>query len=199
MWNAILDYSSGKRYVWTGEAAEARADPGDSPVMPTITEEEFRAVRHDFFEDIKKRGEITQETASQIDEWVEKNLPTAALPPKLRRKWNTVLKQLVRERLTGWFDKQASLGRGTEPNVVVRETRTTRVWPDTEQLRRAILECVRHMSRRELLEIRLPASALLSYGASIENPTGRPRSSEPSPDGTLRLTAGTSVRNPQSE
>src|SRR5262245_15529649 len=93
LWNAILDYRSGQRYVWDGEHAipiAANTDAGDRPIFPTLTESEFVAWKRQFANSQRRPGDV--ELDDRLNTWAERNLPTKALPPRLQGHWNADLK-----------------------------------------------------------------------------------------------------------
>jgi hypothetical protein len=155
LWNAILDYSSGKKYWWDGERAVSDAEDAVSlgKLLPTLDEEEFKTWRHEF---VQEQSTEKSEHASFLYGWLERTEPLAQLPASLRIPWVIELKRRVLTRLEEWFEQE---GIPLPADVV------TDNWPkkrtDTDVLRDRVLAAVSSMSREELESLMLPATVLL--------------------------------------
>jgi len=160
LWRSALDYSSGNKYVWTGEAAvSVNADEPVTEgelVLPTIDRGDSDNWREEFLQQQAKR--VSPADVEAIERWRTEGLGTRSLPPALQGLWNAELKRHVVELLETWFaehDLEAPgdlLGRPEAP-------RTSRA--DTEELRSFIQDCVAAMTRGELESLSLPSSASL--------------------------------------
>lgn len=155
LWDAILDYSSGRKYWWNGERVvsdeEDAAPQGE--LLPTLSEEEFKAWRQEF---VQVQSRENSEYASFLYGWLERAEPLAQLPTGLRIPWVVELKRRVLTHLEEWFEaKDLPL----PPDLVTHSRPKKRT--DTDLLRDQVLAVVRSMSREELESLMLPASALL--------------------------------------
>lgn len=159
LWRAVLDYSSGRKYVWDDEQAIAREylpTDGEKPVLPTVSPEVLTTWRAEFVQ----RNESTTPDKTKLQVWAERGLPTASLPPQLRGEWNAELKRRVGKTLRNWFEEHGlrmpadafSLKRDS-----VDEGREARL----RALRRLVLDCVAVMTEAELSDLRLPPKAIL--------------------------------------
>lgn len=155
LWNAILDYSSGKKYWWDGERAVSGA--GDAAIpgkpLPTLDEEEFKTWRQEF---VQEQSTENSEHASFLYGWLERAEPLAQLPASLRIPWVIELKRRVLARLEEWFEQE---------DIPLPPDLVTDSWPkkrtDTDLLRGQILAAVSSMSRGELESLMFPATVLL--------------------------------------
>lgn len=159
LWRSALDYSSGNKYIWTGETAvPVNADePVEGElVLPTIDRGNYDNWREGFLQHHTKR--VSPADVEAIKRWRTEGLGTRDLPPALRGCWNAELKRRVVELLETWFaehDLEAPgdlLGKPRAP-------RTSRA--DTAELRSFIHDCVAAMTRGELECLTLPPSAAL--------------------------------------
>lgn len=161
LWRALLDYSSGQRYVWdTGEqvARPARSDE-DSLVIPTASAADLDEWRAEF---VAAHKPSDADVARRVEEWYRNRLPTAELPAPVRPAWNNYLKRKVEQRVQHWFESNSI----TAPPIVELGHGSYRSDGQVEALREFILNCVRTMSKQELSELRIsPVTAMrvLSY------------------------------------
>lgn len=158
LWEAILDHSSGTRYVWDGQRAVPVSDGGlaeEANLLPTLSEEEYQSWRSEF---VRARSSENSSAASFLYVWLEKEQPLGMLPSPLRVAWIIELKQRVIERLQAWFKE-----RGIDPpsDLLTDEAPTQDEKVDVEALRELVLATVRGMSRAELESLRLPARVLM--------------------------------------
>ena len=156
LWNAILDYSSGHRYVWDIDEKVARqAGPDDRDYfLPTVSAKDLNQWRSDFVELHRPQD---ADRARRVDEWCQKELPTAALPTALQPHWNKHLKQQVEDRLQQWFEVKLV----DAPVIVEKGQEASQPIEAVESLRKFVVDCVKVMSKRELLELRIaPATAM---------------------------------------
>jgi hypothetical protein len=166
LWNAIVDYRSGKRYRWDGSSALPEGDTSSDdksrfPQLPTLSEVEIDQWRTQFL--VENMPLVAHDPAliAQAERWRDSRLRTADLPDVLRGRWNARLKELVFVRAVDWFDSHsipqpADLLQPTGPPAG-RRTEAS----DTEALRELIIRCVRAMTDAELRELRLPPTAML--------------------------------------
>ena len=155
LWEAVLDFSSGTRYVWDREEARARrADEGEQGLrLPTITAAEFDGWRRDF---ANQYGSGDEPTVKQLEHWRDLRLPTLALPPACRGPWNKYLKNQVKQHLAKWFEDNHL---GEVPDLPIRRRQAQD--DELQELRDFVVRCVQHMSKAELEDLRLaPASVL---------------------------------------
>lgn len=109
LWNAVMDYASGRTWVWVD--GRAVADPPELPdrtsVLPTLTAEEMQHWRDDFV--TAHRDGLDAKDATRLDAWVAGTGRTQQLPVSLRRPWNERLKEGVLDRLHAWFEYRAEI------------------------------------------------------------------------------------------
>lgn len=160
LWDAVLDYSGGRAYVWDADEAVAvpieelsKDDP--RPRLPTVDRETLALWRRQFAE--KHLEDVPADLAATISAWRDEGRTSHALPTPVRRAWNGELKARVVERLDKWFRENGI----APPSPVVRTTGPANAKGDTEALRDMVIRCVKVMTRSELDELRLPPSVLL--------------------------------------
>jgi hypothetical protein len=165
LWRAVLDYSSGNRYVWdiSQQAAKPATLNEDGLVLPTISADELDEWRAEF---VAAHKPLDAEVAKLVEGWSKSRLPTAGLPAATRPVWNKYLKRKVELRLQRWFESNSIEA------PAIMEARQESGAPDqqTEALREFIIDCVKIMSSRELLELRIsPDTALRAKKPGDEN------------------------------
>ena len=161
LWQAVLDYSSGREYVWDQLEKQARpsldGDGRSTVAVPGVTQVAHQQWREEFAD--TTRTSLTSEQESQLDIWVQDQLPTSHLPRHLIPRWNGFLRDKVHEYLRNWFDES-----GLEPPrdlIVSAAGRTAGRGPDTEALRQLVLRVVGEMTEHELAQLNLPSQAVL--------------------------------------
>ena len=135
LWRAILDYSSGNRYVWDTESSAAIIAPegSEGPFFPTISPE--------------------SPDDGRLNVWQTQSLPTDALPPGLRWQWNRFLKHKVQSRLREWFESQnIPLPPPVHPAILLANR------DETELFREFVIKCIAQMSKEELEKLSIPSS-----------------------------------------
>ena len=156
LWQAVIDRSSGKTYLWNPNTTQAR--PGlpeeGHPILPTVDEDTDSQWREDFTSSLGTS--ITDAEAIQVSQWSEHLLPTFHLPRRLIHLWNRFLSNQVNNRLLDWFEQE---GLDTPDDFVV--TGSVNVSPDTEALRRLVMRVVGEMTEQELSQLVLPPRAVL--------------------------------------
>lgn len=174
LWRAVLDYSSGQRYVWDTARQTARpANPEeDAPVIPTISPVDLEKWRSEF---VALHKTPNAEETKLVEAWSKNRLPTAGLPAPMRSIWTSNLKRKVEQRLQDWFQsnsmKAPAIAGEQEPSTTNHQE---------EALREFIVCCVNIMSSKELLELRISPSTALrvlktkqATTESTENEGGR--------------------------
>jgi len=155
LWRAILDYSSGTKYVWDGISRKARpARPEDDlPEIPTISEQNLIEWKKDF---ATKLTDLDSITKGRVDNWAEQNLATRSLPARQRELWNHDLKSRVRDRISE-FAKEHGLSLPLDRH----QRGASASEPDLEDLRQLMVDCIKIMTKTELGEIRVSPEVLL--------------------------------------
>jgi hypothetical protein len=158
LWRAVLDYSSGRQYVWDPVEQRARA-AGDNtvalPILPTVARKDFAGWRVEFV--ALHDAELDEKERAATIKWRDAGLATRLLPRKLQPLWNAELRSRVVERVKSWFGEQ----RLELPIDLTSAARQPDEKADVEALRSLIIDCVRVMTGRELRELRLPPAAVL--------------------------------------
>lgn len=162
LWRAIVDYSVGHAWSWTGErAVPAHETDTQMRQLPTLSPQELATWRQEFVE--QQASQATPHDAVRLAQWTSSSGATAQLPPALRPAWNERLKRQVLARLEQWF---ADAGIPAPPDLLVpaaREASAVRRAPSSGSLRELIVSCVGHMSEAELELLLLPAGAVHRY------------------------------------
>lgn len=155
LWDAVMDFSAGHRWVWIDGAAQAEEIPtSGAPVLPTLTPERLHDWRQRFAED---------HVDAHLEPWVESKGSTRLLPRHLQPLWNARLKTLVLARLQKWFTDNglalpvdATLSTPTAAGPRLGLVRSG-------SLRAFVSGCVAAMTERELDGLLLPAGAVHRY------------------------------------
>jgi hypothetical protein len=157
LWRAVVDYSSGKRYVWDTQQGLAREAFGaeELEALPTITQPELAEWRAEFAAKVADTLAVPERV--RVDDWQAKGLSTSALPTHLHGLWYEQLTDKIERRLNVWFEHQKS--RPPEISALVQANESDAA--DGDVLRAFIIDCVGLMSKIELDQIQLPATALL--------------------------------------
>jgi hypothetical protein len=156
LWRAVLDYSSGRKYVWDiSEQAARLAKPEDDGLpLPTISDADLDGWRVEF---VASHKPTDPEVAKRVEEWCKKRLPTLVLPAQMRPAWNRYLKRKVEQRLQDWFGSNSL----TLPAIMEEREASDSSDKQVETLREFVVCCVRTMSKQELLELRIsPVTAM---------------------------------------
>jgi hypothetical protein len=162
LWNATLDYSSGRTYMWDTSNGTGTAVPVDEvvandprPALRTVTPEMMAAWREEFA--TKRAERLAPRQAQTLLRWRDEGLTSASLPSSLRGLWNAALKQHTIDMLVEWFKEQ----KLPVPDDLILTESSRPTHPDTERLRNLVYECVSVMTREELAALSLPAAAVL--------------------------------------
>ena len=171
LWQAVLDYSSGTRYVWdkTKEQARPSLDVEDSSTvaLPSVSQAVHQQWRGEFFDTAKTSADLTPEQEHLVDTWIQHQLPTSRLPPHLIPRWNGFLRDRVHEYLKNWFDESGSeppsdlIAPAAEPAAGKASS--------IEALRRLVLRVVEEMTEQELAGLNLPPKAVLRVTRSRQS------------------------------
>lgn len=161
LWHAVLDYSSGRSYVWDTEdqaavpVAAPDADP--RPRLPSVDESIYASWRDKFARE--QSPIVPDRQAEDIERWRSEGLATRQLPVAIRGLWNAELKRRVIDTLKSWFEANQI---AVPENLVESQQQTTRSSSaSTERLRDVVLACVAAMTREELEALSLPPAAVL--------------------------------------
>lgn len=122
LWQSIVDFTSGRAYVWDASVGIARvALPQDlAPRMPTLSSVELDEWRLTFLE--AHRTSLQGAALVNVQRWQEQRLPTSYLPFDLQQAWNRELTLRVKQRLQEYFANLSSVEHATEgPNGTARE------------------------------------------------------------------------------
>lgn len=105
LWTAVMDFASGRTYVWDEKLGSARiATHGElQPRMPTITPVELSEWRQTFLEQNAQAQALDPGSVAQARRWHELGLATHFLPISLQQNWNQELSLRVRQRLQSFF------------------------------------------------------------------------------------------------
>jgi hypothetical protein len=150
LWRAILDYSSGNRFVWDVESSAAIIAPEGSQgsFLPTISPETMTEWKTEFLASPPEKPDD-----GRLKVWQTQNLPTDALPPALRLQWNRFLKRKVQSTLKGWFESQGiPLPPFVHPAIPLANR------DDTELFREFVIKCIAQMSKEELEKLSIPSN-----------------------------------------
>lgn len=161
LWRAILDYSSGAKYVWDADSGLAEpVGPNEHdprPTLPTIDQDTLAAWRGEFA--TEQLGIVPANQKDVIEGWRDPSLPTSYLPARLRGIWNGELKRHVLELLEAWYsENDLPL---PDDVLVERPERGAPAVGDAEVLRQLVMDSVSVMTRDELERLDLPAAAIL--------------------------------------
>jgi hypothetical protein len=106
LWLAIMDYSSGRPYVWdagAGRARPAQSEDAGADRMPTLTMVELAEWRLSFVQ--ANKVNLQGQALASAQRWQEQGLPTTYLPFNLQQRWNNELTVRVKQRLQDFFSQ----------------------------------------------------------------------------------------------
>ena len=157
LWHAIVDYSSGRNWVWDkarGLAVdEQSADvAADALRIPTLNESDLQQWRTTFADSASEQ--VTEVELEDLGNWMRASLGTDALPRRLRGPWNGWMKRQVRQRLLAFFEEHE-----IEPPNDLLASQEPRQLP--VELRSYISRCIALMNEDELRELRIPADVAM--------------------------------------
>ncbi len=153
LWQAVMDYSSDKPHVWDPASGTTKpGDVGSTLALPATSPVELHVLRSRF--DAEHRSSASEAERVRLASWLDNDLGTSALPPRLRGPWNQSLKVFVQGKLVQWFrEKGIELPRNVVQAVdrpAVRKADDFRVW---------VHAVVDAMTDEELRALDLPAPA----------------------------------------
>ena len=161
LWRAVLDYSSGTKYVWDLDANQARPsqDYEHSPVIDTTTADIQRQWRQQFLGEVNESLTLTPAEMLKSDDWLQRHLGTIRLPTRLIPLWNRFCRDKVLEHLRGWFSEAGI----AVPDDMVSSPNRQRAssHSETEDLRELVISVARQMTHGELSKLQLPSEAVL--------------------------------------
>jgi hypothetical protein len=166
LWHAIIDYSTGKPYVYDPQSRIARPwVHGDLalPQFPTVSRDTVASWRDDF---VASLDPATREKfGDSLRIWAGGRGRQADLPGSLRGGWGEFLKRKVAQNLLKWFQS-----RGIEPPEDMLTPTERRIGPaaeaigevvESQRLRDMIISAVRAMTYDELSQVKFPAAVWL--------------------------------------
>jgi hypothetical protein len=167
LWRSILDYSSGRKYVWDVHSSQARPSvPGDEPpYLPTVTPQELSTWRNSFAS--LHIADASGDDLLRLIRWKDENLPTELLPRHLRPAWNAALKQYVADRALHWFQENGIVP--PDDIVGIPVDNASSLSPRAESassLRELAVACVRVMTDDELRSLAIPIRVVIRAQAS---------------------------------
>ncbi len=150
LWRAIMDYSSGNKYLWDvgSSSAIVALEGSDGPFLPTISAGTMTEWKREFLGSLP---EIPND--SSVTAWQTQSLPATALPPPLRVQWNRLVKHKIQSLLREWFESQHINSPPLVHPVIPSEKRD-----DTELFREFLIKCIAQMSKEELEKLSIPSS-----------------------------------------
>lgn len=165
LWRAIMDYTTGARYVLdeeTGTARPAQVEDCDLPSLPTIDPNVLGEWQRDFISSVTA-VDSTPSLLGKLTDWQAAGGSSFKLPPALRGSWNQNLKQRVVDRLEAWFAETGSHAPG---NLIVRvspEQANAGLGDDLRlrELRELVIAHIRVMTYEELLALHFPVATIV--------------------------------------
>jgi hypothetical protein len=155
LWRAVLDYSSGRKYIWdvSKEAARPALLEEEGLIVPTVSAAELDEWRHEF---AGMHNSSAPQDTKAVETWSQNRLPTVSLPVTLRPVWNNYMKKKVEQRLQDWFEANS-----IKMPLIEERTESAKSDVHAEALRELIHDCVRVMSTKELLDLRISPSTVM--------------------------------------
>ena len=103
LWTAIVDYRSGKVYVWdSGQRCVKIDEEGvEGDVLPTLDDEELYRWKNQFAEEHLES--LSSTSRRRLENWRDHGYNTRELPAYLQSAWKEYFKRGVAERLESWF------------------------------------------------------------------------------------------------
>ena len=163
LWEAVLDFRSGRKYYWNPTKAEAAPqDQGEAHLLlPTVSEEEFGKWRQEFVEGLP----VNESWQAKLETWKTKGLPTTALPSFLKPQWNRWVKHKITERLRLWFTSNSL----SAPNLTVDTNVGSTEDAETKAVRDFVLDMVRRMTKDELMNLQITSRAAMRSAKRLES------------------------------
>jgi len=152
LWQAMMDFSSGRKYAWDHELGRARpAQDSDTLFIPTISSEEMDTWRKEFAS--------SHPDDARVQNWSAQGMGTKGLPGYLQGIWTGVVRDHVVDKLDAWlaanelYDVDPRMGPESDADVKGME--------GGHALLELVLRCVAVMTPQELAALHLPPSAVL--------------------------------------
>ena len=164
LWNAIINFSTGHRWVWSDGVALPEGDESvvDALILPTLSADELQGWREQFV--AEHREFLSESDKRRLEQWSKAHGGTRLLPVSIQHSWNARLKIGVVDRLTSWF---ASRGEQLPADILVPVQPSTReasqMSASAQSLRVFVTECIAKMTDDELEAIVLPVAAIHRY------------------------------------
>jgi AcrR family transcriptional regulator len=158
LWDAVIDYRSGRSYVWLANQVHALVPGEEAPEgaidLPTVDPALLIEWRRAFAE--TQSTPDGSELAEELAAWSREDITSRRLPVRMRNQWYGTLKRHVRARLEEWFAQHT-----IEPPhdlAALKAPPVLAVTDDVEKLRAVVLRAVRAMTAEELRGLMLPAT-----------------------------------------
>lgn len=177
LWRAVIDYSSGRKYVLDPKTGLARPqEPSDVDVLelPTTNARQYSEWRKEFAESVS--NSVKPDFVSLLQDWAVRGGPQTDLPRQLRGRWAEFVKKKVSNRLEEWYidhdlHPPDDMLLASESLVMPSSEEIVKV-VQTRQLRDLIIRAVRVMTYEELASIPLPAEVVLRISGSKSDDDG---------------------------
>lgn len=166
IWQAIVDYRSGDRYVWDPAQKIARTEQKegeDLSSVPTLTEAEVQKWREDFAEQVD--GEITSADRTRVTQWIQKRYSTKYLPAQLQYRWNGYMREHISIRMEEFF---RGISESVPEDLILDSSRLPgvrkslrRVDASFSDLRSLVQRCVEVMTDQELGQLKISPDVFL--------------------------------------
>lgn len=137
LWNAVIDFTSGRTYYWNPTARRVEQGVGERP-LPTISADDNKRWHEEFARAVAPDGALAR--------WIEGAGGMKTLPFRFRGQWRSFLQRQVEQRLRNWFEQN----KLPAPELYEAES----------PLRKWLLRSIEQMSDAELEEITLPVRVL---------------------------------------
>jgi hypothetical protein len=157
IWTASVDYRSGQTYVWLLDDKVAEAgEPGDRALrFPTLSQRDIADWRAQFAVNMKD-----DDRDDAIEKWLRVGGTSTMLAPGLRNEWNGYLRHQVQTHAERFF-VEADLE--APPDLIINAGgRTTGMPAVAVDLRAALHLVIDQLPDRDLRQILVPATALIS-------------------------------------
>jgi hypothetical protein len=165
LWNAVMDFKSGRTYVWRtleGVAEPSTDDNDPNLVLPTITGEIADNWRGELLSAVRSKG-LAPEVVTQTELWAGSRAGSQLLPIQVRGMWNVLQNDHATARLRKFFEDNSL---ELPEDLAVSRVRTAQA-PAGDSLRSFLRRCIDVMTTTELEELRI--SAAVALRASTQN------------------------------
>lgn len=162
LWDAVMNYSAGHRWAWSGTAAVPEYDaPDGAPLLPTLSADELAQWRAEF-----AAGHAGDPGGKDLGPWALSSGATRQLPPAMRPVWNADVKARVLGRLAEWFAATGIMAPDDAASGSAADAGQGRPVAGPARagsLRAFVAGCVAVMTDEELASLVLPAPAVHRY------------------------------------